>query len=102
MGLGRISTCFLRAHHLHVRRVVRFGTMAGKLELKSPVPSDIEIAQSVEPREISAIARDAGILDSELEPYGRDAGKVSLDVLERLTDGENGSLVVVAGINPST
>lgn len=33
------------------------------LNLVTPVPSDIDIAQSVEPRPISEIAKKVGILD---------------------------------------
>ena len=42
----------------------------------SPVPSDIEIAQSVEPLEINSIAKSVGILDEELEAYGKHKAKV--------------------------
>ena len=40
--------------------------------LKHPakVPSDIEISQSIEPFCITKVAAEAGILPSELEPYG--------------------------------
>ena len=42
----------------------------------SPVPSDIEISQSITPFHISEVAKAAGILESEFEPYGRYKGKV--------------------------
>lgn len=45
---------------------------------KSPVPSDIEVADSVTPFHIRDIAREAGILDEELELYGNNKAKVSL------------------------
>lgn len=45
--------------------------------MKFPVPSDIEIAQSIEPLPMAAIAEAAGVLDSELELYGKHKAKVS-------------------------
>lgn len=67
-----------------------------------PVPSDIEIAQSVQPRPIADIAHAAGVLEAELEPHGRTKAKVSLDVRKRLADAPDGNLVIVAGINPTS
>ena len=41
------------------------------VKIKTPVPSDIEIAQEAELLPITEVAKKAGILDEELEPYGR-------------------------------
>jgi methylenetetrahydrofolate dehydrogenase (NADP+)/methenyltetrahydrofolate cyclohydrolase/formyltetrahydrofolate synthetase len=72
-----------------------------KLDLKTPVPSDIDISQSVTPKNILKVAREAGILDDELDLYGRTKAKVHLSILERLKDRPNGKYVVVTGINPT-
>jgi formyltetrahydrofolate synthetase len=50
--------------------------MARKLNLKNPVPSDIEIAQSIEPIPILEVAKSVGISESELDLYGRYKAKV--------------------------
>jgi formyltetrahydrofolate synthetase len=71
------------------------------IELKKPVGSDIEISQSVTPIHISEIARNAGILDEELELYGSTKAKVSLNVKDRLANEENGNYVLVTAINPT-
>ena len=71
------------------------------LDLKSPVPSDIDVAQSVKPKPISEVARECGILDTELEPYGWTKAKVRLSLLERTKDRPDGNYVVVTGINPT-
>lgn len=71
------------------------------LELKTPVPSDIEIAQSVEPEHIREVAARAGINEDEIDFFGKHKAKVSLKVLERLHDQPNGKYVVVTGINPT-
>ncbi|KAL6066913.1 formate--tetrahydrofolate ligase [Balamuthia mandrillaris] len=77
--------------------------MEGKrrLEIKSPVPSDIDIAQSVELLPIHQVAAEVGILEEELELYGKHKAKVQLDVLERLKDQKDGNYVVVTGITPT-
>lgn len=88
------------------RRLITVGTAmiscARKIRVQQPVPSDIDIAQSIKPHPITAIAKDAGILPTELEPYGDTRAKVSLSVRDRLADSPVGSLVVVAGINPTS
>lgn len=76
--------------------------MAHKLEnIVTPTPSDIDIAQSVQPLPISVIAKEAGILESELELYGQTKAKVDLSVLKRLRDAPQGNYVVITGINPT-
>jgi|UniRef100_A0A7S4LIJ3 methylenetetrahydrofolate dehydrogenase (NADP+)/methenyltetrahydrofolate cyclohydrolase/formyltetrahydrofolate synthetase len=72
-----------------------------KLTPKTPVPSDLEIAQSFTPQKIGTIAAACGILEDELKPYGFTKAKVCLDVIKRLEDQPNGKYVVVAGINPT-
>jgi len=63
--------------------------------------SDIEIAQATKLRPIGEIARSAGILEQELEPYGHTKGKVTLEILDRLKNNNNGKLIVVTAINPT-
>jgi methylenetetrahydrofolate dehydrogenase (NADP+) / methenyltetrahydrofolate cyclohydrolase / formyltetrahydrofolate synthetase len=74
---------------------------ARKLNCAIPVPSDIEIAQSVEALPITSIAEAAGILSSELNPYGSTRAKVKLSILKRLESSPNGKYVVVAGMSPT-
>ncbi|NOX60931.1 MAG: formate--tetrahydrofolate ligase [Chloroflexi bacterium] len=69
--------------------------------LKRPVPSDIEIAQSVEPLDITEIAAEVGILPEELELYGNKKAKVHLSVRDRLADRPNGKYVLVTAITPT-
>jgi formyltetrahydrofolate synthetase len=68
----------------------------------SPVPSDIEVSQSIVPLPISKIAENAGILPNELDRYGQYLGKVLLRVLDRIPESqEQGGYVVVTGITPT-
>jgi formyltetrahydrofolate synthetase len=69
--------------------------------LKTPVPSDIEIAQAATPLPISQIATEAGILPDELELYGKSKAKVHLSVRDRLKDAPNGKYIVVTAITPT-
>ncbi len=59
--------------------------------------SDIEIAMSQTPKDVSILAGEIGLLSSEVDLYGKKKAKVSLSVLDRLKDQPNGKYVVVAG-----
>ncbi len=76
--------------------------MPRKLQnLQMPVPSDIEIAQSVEPLSITQIAEEVGLMPEELILYGNDKAKVRLSVRDRLADKPNGKYIVVTAITPT-
>jgi formate--tetrahydrofolate ligase len=65
-------------------------------------PSDLEIARSVTPRPIADIARDLGLTDDEIEPYGRTKAKVTLGAIRRLeAERPRGKYVVVTAITPT-
>lgn len=72
-----------------------------KIELKNPVPADIEIAQSAELKPISLIAEELGLLEDEVEFYGPYKAKVKLDVLERLKNKPDGKYIDVTAITPT-
>lgn len=72
-----------------------------KLNLVQPVPSDITISRGQEPKPISALADEIGLLPNEFSPYGSKKAKVGLGVLQRLKNQKNGKYVVVAGITPT-
>jgi formyltetrahydrofolate synthetase len=65
------------------------------------VKSGLEIAQEADLRPIGDIAAGAGILDDELEPYGRFKAKVSLSILDRLADRPDGKLIITTAITPT-
>ena len=54
------------------------------LKRRSPVPSDIDIAQEATLKPITLIAEEIGLLPSEIEQYGDTKAKVRLEVLQRL------------------
>jgi len=74
---------------------------AFKLEFKNPVPSDIEVSQSITPAPIGEIIESVGVLPGEYDLYGSCKCKVSLSVRERLANSADGNYVVVTGINPT-
>jgi formyltetrahydrofolate synthetase len=65
------------------------------------VKSGLEIAQEAVLRPITDVAADAGILEDELEQYGRFKGKISLSILDRLADRPDGKLVITTAITPT-
>ncbi|CAK9807659.1 C-1-tetrahydrofolate synthase, cytoplasmic [Anthophora plagiata] len=72
-----------------------------KINVQKPVPSDIMISRSQEPKPITSLAEEIGLLPSEISPYGSKKAKISLNVLKRLNFQQNGKLVVVAAITPT-
>ena len=71
------------------------------LKRRSPVPSDIEIAQESDIKPISLVAEELGILPEELELYGQFKAKVTLSVLERLKNAPDGKYIDVTAITPT-
>ncbi|KAK7870033.1 hypothetical protein R5R35_011995 [Gryllus longicercus] len=67
----------------------------------TPVPRDIVIARAQEPKNISQLANEIGLLPSEVHLYGDKKAKVNLSVLKRLELQKPGKFVVVAGITPT-
>ncbi|HLA81515.1 MAG TPA: formate--tetrahydrofolate ligase [Thermoleophilia bacterium] len=72
-----------------------------KLNLRTPVPSDIEIAQEVELKPIAQIAEELGLLPDEIEFYGPYKAKVKLEALDRLKDRPDGIYIDVTAITPT-
>lgn len=62
--------------------------------------SDIEIAHSVKPLPILEVAKEAGVDESHLIPYGFDKAKVDYSLLNEETD-HKAKLVLVTAINPT-
>ncbi|KAI3652164.1 hypothetical protein MP228_003467 [Amoeboaphelidium protococcarum] len=71
------------------------------LDLKRPVPSDIDIAYAQQPKFIQQLAQEVGLLPGEFDLYGQYKAKVHLSVLERIKHRQNGHYVVVSGITPT-
>jgi formate--tetrahydrofolate ligase len=63
--------------------------------------SDLEIAQRARLTPIAEIAAALGIVEDELEQYGRYKAKVTLDVMKRLAGRPNGKYVDVTAITPT-
>jgi methylenetetrahydrofolate dehydrogenase (NADP+)/methenyltetrahydrofolate cyclohydrolase/formyltetrahydrofolate synthetase len=72
-----------------------------KLNIKFPVPSDIEIAQEATLKPISLIAEEVGLRPEELEMHGEYKAKVRLSVLKRLKDVPDGKYIDVTAITPT-
>jgi len=71
------------------------------LKLEKPVKSDIAISRSQQPKNITEVAKEAGIAPYELEPYGAYKAKVDVSILNRLGHRRNGRYILVAGITPT-
>ena len=63
--------------------------------------TDIEIAQSVTPKNILDVAAAAGIDEKYIEQYGRVKAKLDLSLLSDMKDKKDGKLVLVTAITPT-
>ncbi len=63
--------------------------------------SDIEIAQQAKMLRIVEVAKQVGISEDALEPYGHYKAKVNLEFIETLKENKNGKLILVTAINPT-
>lgn len=59
--------------------------------------TDIEIARSINPKDITEVAKTLGI-ENKIELYGSNKAKISLDLLDKK---KNSKLVLVTAINPT-
>lgn len=67
------------------------------LHILEQVPSDIEISLAQTPKPVTELAREIGLLPSELESFGQHKAKVQLSVLDRLGHRKDGKYIVIAG-----
>ncbi len=63
--------------------------------------TDLEIAQECELEYIRDVAAKIGVEENDLEYYGNYKAKVSLDLLNRNKNREDGKLILVTAINPT-
>ena len=63
--------------------------------------SDIEIAHNVKPIPIKEIAAKLGIIEDELEYYGKYKAKLTEELIRRIEEKEPGKLILVTAINPT-
>jgi formate--tetrahydrofolate ligase len=70
-------------------------------EPRTPVPSDLEIAEEAPLDPILDVAARVGLTEDDLEVFGKYKAKVHLDVLEKLGDRPNGKYIDVTAITPT-
>ena len=115
-GVGPMTVAMLclnvyDAAVLQLRRQHQHNFAALPLAPQRPVPLDIAILRAQRPKKIAKVARELGILESEVEPYGHYKAKVDpKKVVARLAAAEEpdasgaaarGNYVLVAGITPT-
>ncbi|KAJ8359153.1 hypothetical protein SKAU_G00156780 [Synaphobranchus kaupii] len=72
-----------------------------KVKKETPVPSDAVISHSCSPKPITQLAKEIGLLSTEVDLYGESKAKVQLDVFKRLQKNQDGKYVIVTGITPT-
>lgn len=75
--------------------------MRGINLVMTKVKSDIEIAQESKMKPIVDIAEKIGLVEDDLELYGKYKAKISNEALFKLKTKENGKIILVTSINPT-
>ena len=76
--------------------------LTGRSRIGAAPRSNLEIARSITLRPIAEIAAALGILDDELQPFGRHIAKMDRRrAWERIKDCPNGRYIDVTGITPT-
>src|SRR5687767_925965 len=68
---------------------------------RTPMLSDIDIAQQATMQRIGKVAEKLGIPDDQLIPYGHYKAKISLEYVDGLTKKKDGKLILVTAISPT-
>ena len=63
--------------------------------------TDVQIAQSAQMQPIKEIAAKVGLVEDDLELYGKYKAKISLEAISKVKDNKDGKLVLVTAINPT-
>ena len=63
--------------------------------------TDIQIAQEAKLQPIKEVAASIGIMEDDLELYGKYKAKLSDELMERTKSNPNGKLILVTAINPT-
>ncbi len=63
--------------------------------------TDIQIAQETEMIPIRDVASQLGIMEDDLELYGKYKAKLSDELMEKVKDNKDGKLILVTAINPT-
>ena len=63
--------------------------------------TDVQIAQQAKMLPIKEVASKIGLVEDDLELYGKYKAKISLETMQKLESKENGKLILVTAINPT-
>lgn len=63
--------------------------------------TDIEIAQNAKMLKITEIAKNLGVSEEDIEPYGHYKAKLSENLFKKTADKPDGKLILVTAINPT-
>ena len=79
------------------------GTIGQSLrkERKKAMLTDVQIAQSAQMKPIKEIASQVGLVEDDLELYGKYKAKISLEAISKVKDNKDGKHVLVTAINPT-
>ena len=63
--------------------------------------SDVQIAKQAKLEPINTVGQKIGLLEDDLELYGKYKAKISFDTIKRVKNNKDGKLILVTAINPT-
>lgn len=63
--------------------------------------TDVQIAQQAQMQPIKEVAGKLGLVEDDLELYGKYKAKISLETMQKVEANEDGKLILVTAINPT-
>ena len=63
--------------------------------------SDVQIAKQAKLEPINTVGQKIGLLEDDLELYGKYKAKISFDTIKRVKNNRDGKLILVTAINPT-
>ena len=63
--------------------------------------TDVQIAQQAKMQPIKEVASKIGLVEDDLELYGKYKAKISLETMQKVEANEDGKLILVTAINPT-
>ena len=63
--------------------------------------TDVQIAQQAKMQPIKEVAAKLGLVEDDLELYGKYKAKISLETMQKVENNKDGKLILVTAINPT-
>lgn len=103
-GVGPMTVAMLlkNVFHAAAKQAERHNNVSNlPLQIKRPIPSDLEISRSHHPRSIVELATSMGLSKRDIKIYGNYKAKIKIRDSVAISHSNQGKYIVVCGITPT-